>query len=219
MKCRDFEFLWLAREDGRLTPVDQTAFAQHLSVCSACARLERGMGRLEVRMETLSAAPADPPPYLSARILARIGETKPRRLPSLLQLFTTRRVLAVSTASLAFFAGLLAREAYRLNEWIRERPVQTVVLEHEAPGAGEVKVVGDFNAWGRESGPVQAERVNGRWVFRVALAPGRYQYVFLEDGKKWLPDPNASDRIPDGFGGTNSVLYVSGHETQRGRAF
>ena len=50
--------------------------------------------------------------------------------------------------------------------------------------------------------------VDGRWVFELELTPGRYQYTFVIDGKKWLPDPNATGIIPDGFGGMNSVLNV-----------
>ncbi|MCK5463252.1 MAG: hypothetical protein KAI95_09555, partial [Bacteroidales bacterium] len=39
---------------------------------------------------------------------------------------------------------------------------------------------------------------NGKWICRVDLKPGRYNYLFLlinKDGtQKWLSDPNNPDR-------------------------
>ena len=156
--------------------------------------------------------PVEPPPFLKARILARLGEEKAARRWSLRSLFSSRRLLAVSMACLAFFAGLLVREVRQLNQWARQGSLlQPVVLEFQAPGEQDVQLVGDFNDWGRDAVPIQAERRDGRWVFRMALAPGSYQYSYLIDGKRWLPDPGAPGIIPDGFGGENSLLYVSGN--------
>ncbi|NOY44559.1 MAG: hypothetical protein GXP50_03785 [Deltaproteobacteria bacterium] len=108
---------------------------------------------------------------------------------------------------LAFFVGLLAREVHRLNAVLGAQG-EVVVIEFAAPDAREVRLVGDFNDWGRSPGRVSAVRQGDRWVFRLRLEPGRYQYSFVVDGTRWLPDPNAPGIIPDGFGGRNSVLYV-----------
>jgi len=89
---------------------------------------------------------------------------------------------------------------------------EKVVLQYESPGAKEVGLVGDFNDWGRKEIPIRARRVDDRWVFQVELEPGRYQYAFVVDGKKWLPDPQATGIIPDGFGGMNSLLYIRGED-------
>jgi len=48
---------------------------------------------------------------------------------------------------------------------------------------------------------------NGEWSVRVALAPGQYRYMFVVDGNRWIPDPNAVASQNDGFGGKNSVLF------------
>lgn len=208
MKCGDFVDALMARSEGlppRGEPVDM---AGHRRICPSCARLQDEFERLEARLEQLSEDVIEAPPFLKSRILARIREENRRRAFHPFRFLTSRRALAASTTCLAFFAGLLAREVYRLNEWVRANPIQTVVLEHEAPDAREVALLGDFNGWGRELGLVRAENVNGRWVFRLELAPGRYQYAFVEDGNKWLPDLKTLSKIPDGFGGMNSVLYV-----------
>ena len=76
-----------------------------------------------------------------------------------------------------------------------------------APGAQSVFVVGDFNAWRPDATPLQRASRRDVWVVTVPLAPGRYQYRFLVDGK-WSLDPAALTRIADGFGGANSLLQL-----------
>jgi 1,4-alpha-glucan branching enzyme len=50
---------------------------------------------------------------------------------------------------------------------------------------------------------------DGVWELRLKLnESGEYQYQFLINGKRWVPDPNAPLQVEDGFGGTNSVLDI-----------
>lgn len=209
MRCKEFDALWPARQEGRLSPADVARVDGHVGGCVRCGGLAAEMEKLEAQLEALAEEEVAPPEYLATRIRARLDEVRQRRGWPVWRLFSARWLLVGTTASLAFFAGLLAREVYRLNEWFRAQGnVQQVVLEYPGAADDDVRLVGDFNGWGRSPGPVQAERRDGRWVFQVELAPGRYQYAFLVDGKRWLPDPGAPSIIPDGFGGTNSVLYV-----------
>ncbi len=209
MKCSELESLWFAYWESQLRPADQEAFRLHLESCPRCAGLDAKLRGLEVGLESLADAPAEAPPYLKTRILARLDEVRPQVRWWPLRLINSRRLLVLTTACLAFFAGLLARELHRANEWLRTNQKEEVVLELDAPGARFVSLEGDFNGWGSQPGRVRSEKVDGRWIFRVALRPGRYQYSFLVDGKKWLPDPRAAGMIPDGFGGMNSVIYVA----------
>ncbi len=214
MRCETFEDLWFAGTEGRLGPADRDRLDAHRAGCRRCGRWVSRLERLEFGLEALGdGPPAEPPDHLKTRILARIQELPARGRrwrPGWLGWITGRRVLVASLVSVAFFLGVLVREVHRLNLWLRRSPVQPVVLTLDAPDARSVELVGDFNRWGREPAPVRAERRGDRWVFRVPLAPGRYQYAFVIDGKKWLPDPDAPGIIPDGFGGRNSVLYVPG---------
>ena len=82
-----------------------------------------------------------------------------------------------------------------------------VSLELVKPEAKEVYVAGSFNGWVPEKSPL-AHKGNGRWVGDLAVSPGRYEYLFVVDGK-WLPDPNARETVANPFGGKNSVLLVS----------
>jgi 1,4-alpha-glucan branching enzyme len=49
----------------------------------------------------------------------------------------------------------------------------------------------------------------GVWSVDVALPPGRHEYAFVMDGKRWSPDP-AADRVSDDFGTESSVVVVGG---------
>ncbi len=209
MECDRFERLWFRVLDGTAGPAEREAADTHRAGCSRCARLADGLERLEHALEALGEDRPEPPPYLAARVKARLGElSRPGRWRRWWGRFPTLRPAATMAALvLAFFVGLLAREVHRLNIVLDARR-EAVVIEFSAPHARDVRLVGDFNDWGRSPGGVSAARQGDRWVFRLRLEPGRYQYSFVVDGTKWLPDPNAPGIIPDGFGGRNSVLYV-----------
>ncbi|MBE0618183.1 MAG: zf-HC2 domain-containing protein [Proteobacteria bacterium] len=209
MRCREFDVLWAARLEGRLLPAEAARVDAHVASCVECGRLAASLEELETRLEILGEEETVPPAHLATRIRAHLEEVRQGRRWPFLRLFSAKWLLVGTSASLAFFAGLLAREVYRLNEWFRAQgSVQQVVLEYPGAESEDVRLVGDFNGWGRTPGPVRMQRREGRWVFQVELSPGRYQYAFLVDGKRWLPDPGAPSMIPDGFGGANSVLYV-----------
>lgn len=83
--------------------------------------------------------------------------------------------------------------------------VRLVLLQ---PGARSVSVAGDFNGW--NPGQTRLERSEGgMWTATIALKPGRYQYMFVIDGKQWVADPLASEASGDGFGSQNAVLDVA----------
>jgi hypothetical protein len=48
---------------------------------------------------------------------------------------------------------------------------------------------------------------NGHWLKETDLTPGIYEYCLVVDGH-WIPDPQASETVPNPFGGRNSLLKV-----------
>ena len=83
--------------------------------------------------------------------------------------------------------------------------VRLVLLQ---PGARSVSVAGDFNDW--NPGQTKLERSEGgMWTATIALKPGRYQYMFVVDGKQWIADPLAEEGAGDGFGAENAVLDIA----------
>jgi len=87
-------------------------------------------------------------------------------------------------------------------------PLVPVHFEFTHPTARTVCIAGTFNDWQAEAKPMHPLG-GGRWLKETDLAPGRYEYCLVVDGK-WMPDPLAKESVPNPFGGTNSVLRVAG---------
>ena len=81
-----------------------------------------------------------------------------------------------------------------------------ISLKFTAPAAKQVFVVGTFNNWQTAAMPLKAAP-GGEWRGELKLPPGRYEYLFVVDGK-WTPDPAARETAPNPFGGMNSVVSV-----------
>jgi 1,4-alpha-glucan branching enzyme len=85
----------------------------------------------------------------------------------------------------------------------------TVHLTLEAPTARTVSVVGDWNQWNPDAHVMKDANEDGVWEIRLKLEPDQvYQYQFIINDERWIPDPESPVKVDDGFGGTNSVLDV-----------
>ena len=76
-----------------------------------------------------------------------------------------------------------------------------------AAGAASVCVAGSFNLWDPAARCLARTGDDGLWTGTVPLPPGRYEYLFVIDGRTWQTDP-AALTTDDGLGGRNSVLVV-----------
>ena len=76
------------------------------------------------------------------------------------------------------------------------------------PKAKKVMIAGDFNGWSPVADPLLDRGGTGLWSIVLPLPPGRYEYKFVVDGEKWIPDPGNPEREKDGFGGYNSVVVI-----------
>lgn len=83
-----------------------------------------------------------------------------------------------------------------------------VHVEFVDPVAESVCIAGTFNDWRPEVTPM-IHLGASRWVKDLALPPGDYEYCLVLDGSKWVPDPQASETVPNPFGGLNAVLRVA----------
>lgn len=73
-------------------------------------------------------------------------------------------------------------------------------------GAHTVSLVGDFNEWEKRANPLAPSKP-GVWSTQVALTPGRHEYAFVVDGKRWVADPSA-ENVADEFDTPSSVVTV-----------
>ena len=92
-------------------------------------------------------------------------------------------------------------------------PVASAPALYAAPftyidrNAKSVAVVGSFNDWDATKG-LLTQSSDSVWSGNIMLAPGRYEYQLVVDGK-WIADPSAQQRSDSEFGTANSVLMVS----------
>ncbi|MGD8229882.1 MAG: hypothetical protein PVH82_05950 [Desulfobacteraceae bacterium] len=87
-----------------------------------------------------------------------------------------------------------------------------VTFEVFAPRARNVYLMGDFNQWDPGTHPLRRER-RGKWRKSLLLAPGRYRYAFLVDGRQRDPFRNAS-AVPKRFEVEKGTLHVYTRSTK-----
>jgi len=75
--------------------------------------------------------------------------------------------------------------------------------------AHTVAIAGDFNGWNPQANTLKDPDGDGIWTGALKLEPGRYEYMFVLDGEKWFPDPNALRYVKDGFGNKNAILEIN----------
>ena len=85
------------------------------------------------------------------------------------------------------------------------------------PDAHRVSLVGDFNGWTPGATPLVGQGVNGVWAASVPVTPGRHEYAFIVDGRRWVADPYAAT-VHDEFGTSSSVVQVGDSRAGTGDA-
>lgn len=79
-------------------------------------------------------------------------------------------------------------------------------LQYHAPEAKAVFVAGTFNDWRPDATPLHLA-MSDLWTVELELTSGVYEYRLVVDGC-WCSDPDASETVPNPFGGQNAVLRV-----------
>ncbi len=212
--------------DHDLTPEARVAF---LRTVDADPALRRRWLNLEMLVAEAARLPRLTP---SPRFLSELRANITRPVPSWWERWwaavTTPRTLewnlagAIAAACVVMVAvvGLLTASPERVVEVpVTMAPTQTITagmkpeptvfvrLVFLQPGARSVSVAGDFNGWNPAHTPLERSD-GGMWTATIPLKPGRYQYMFVIDGKQWIADPLAAEDATDGFGAQNAVLDV-----------
>lgn len=189
------------RADGRLALPLAAALDAHVASCPACRERAEGLDWVGAALHSgRRAVPAG----FAGRVLQRTGARSVPPLSARVPLF---RLLPLA-ATFLLVAGLAA---VGVRQFLLPPAVGTPQVQVElelAQEARSVAVAGDFNGWA-----VDASRMtrgpDGVWRIRLALPPGRYQYVFIVDDEQWIADPHSTTVVDNGYSGTNSVLDVS----------
>ncbi len=75
------------------------------------------------------------------------------------------------------------------------------------PNANKVQIAGDFNHWQPENTIMEKINSYGAWQVKLNLAPGKYRYRLVVDGK-WQQDPYNENVEQNPYGDYNSLLTV-----------
>ncbi|HEY5627518.1 MAG TPA: isoamylase early set domain-containing protein [Nitrospira sp.] len=215
--------------DHDLTPEERVQF---LEMVDADPGLRRQWLNFEMLVAEAARLPRIAPSRrFTAQVLSRLDATPKAWWRQLADLATAPRILewnvagAMATASVVLIAlvGLMRVTPERVGEVPvhtverQAQPIATASGQETAvyvrlvllqPDAHSVAVAGDFNGW--NPGETKMDRSDGgMWTATIQLKPGRYQYMFVIDGKEWIADPLADEAARDGFGSQNAVLDVT----------
>jgi len=201
MNCKDWKQqfdAWLkedwAESMERINP--PLKLASHADDCVRCGFRFKQFMLLDNRQVPLQV----PSEYLVDRINARLS-------PILEKPLRPRSVFA----TVPVFAGVVAAAAlvFALMFFMLHSNTMTVRFTLMAPGAARVSVVGDWNGWNPEANLLADSNNDGVWEIEIPLMRNKeYRYQFNIDGDLWIPDPESSLQVDDGFGGKNSIIGI-----------
>lgn len=77
----------------------------------------------------------------------------------------------------------------------------------------EVRLIGAFNNWNRESAPLSYSK--RKYSTSLQLEPGRYEYKLFVDGQEMM-DPDNAVKVSNGMGSFNNILVVPGDSVKPG---
>ena len=85
---------------------------------------------------------------------------------------------------------------------------QISIRSNQLNKPNEVRVIGAFNNWNRESTPLEYNKAKDSFEAFYNLPPGTYEYKFYIDGKEVL-DPGNDQKVSNGMGGFNNVFEIT----------
>jgi hypothetical protein len=213
--------------DHELSPAERAAFLQ---VVDADPALRRRWLNLEmVAAEAARLPKIVPSVQFLSRLKAQVVPSSPSLWDRLCRAVTAQRTLEWNLAGAMAAACVAVIAVVGLLKLVPERVVEVPVavtstqtasfapasepqvfvrLVLVQPDARSVSVAGDFNGW--NPAETKLERADGGvWTVTIPLKPGRYEYMFVVNGKQWIADPLAAEDAGDGFGSQNAVLDVA----------
>ena len=204
--------------EGRLSTEERAEIEGHLAVCPACKKefalwqeLFHDLAVLPLTEEKLS-------PSFTNRVMQKIEQEEQAVTPDWLEKISN--LLALPRVSLKWGAAVtMVLMAVLFGYNLYFHPVEqycpngltdiTFSMRADATQVQSIAVVGDFNDWDPNRNLLTDVNQDGLWTTTLKLEPGRYEYMFIIDGQKWVPDPSAYQYVNDGFGNKNAVLEIS----------
>jgi len=175
--------------------------------------LRHAVEQLEAAAQVLATRVSLPAGSLEARVMEAIRRPAPSRRRRLARWLVTPQAVTFRIRpawSLALATAVLLLTLFPVGD---RGPM---LAEHEGiaqfvgrfPGARSVHVVGSFNDWRTGTVALEDRDHDGVWRGVVVLPAGTYEYMFVVDGERWVPDHLAERQVADDFGRENSIVIV-----------
>jgi len=216
MNCQKIKKLLNPYIDKMLDAESAQQVEEHLKSCPACNKEYQILKKIETALNSFS--PKTVPADFTQNIMAKISQKEIQIQSSFLDQLKKRasiprfsfRLLGVvaATALLVFFAFTFIFNTPDTSS-ICSAEVQFSLRINDSNKVHTVSIAGDFNNWDPQANTLQDPEGDGIWTATLKLPPGRYEYMFVLDGEKWLPDPNALRYVKDGFGNKNAILEIN----------
>ena len=154
-------------------------------------------------------------------IVAQMIEANPKLTPGVIKniLISTADRIASASAIRQGYGVVNARRAVELAR-TEKHALQVVgcspprvtdghlVFVYHDDEANTVSLAGNFNGWDGEKTPL-SKNDQGLWFVEIgAPSPGNHEYKFVVDGRRWIEDPSNGRKVPDNYGGLNSVITI-----------
>ncbi len=188
--------------DGEITQKEKEELEEHLKTCISCNRYYEDILRLHNILS--SEEYLEPREGFTQRVISNL----PKKKKVFSWLPKPALIGAFSLIILLVFAFIKFPLFNFGKEGLKDMVKVQFMLNLQNAEAKSVSIVGDFNDWQVGKDLLSDPDGDGIWVGEITLKPGKYQYVFVIDGKKWIPDPRAREISKDGFGSVNSVIEV-----------
>ena len=215
MNCQKIKKLLNHYVDQVLDAETAQQVENHLKSCSACREEYLELNNIISAVNSLSPRPA--PENLTENIMAKISQKEIQIQTS----WRDRIKKQISIPRLSFrlvgAAAVTAAVMFFAFTFIFNTPDTSPICSAEVQfslkisdgKAHTVAIAGDFNGWNPQANLLEDPDGDGIWTGTLKLEPGRYEYMFVLDGEKWFPDPNALRYIKDGFGNRNAILEIN----------
>jgi len=215
MNCQKIKKLLNPYIDQVLDAESIQQVEEHLKSCSAC---QDEYLKLKEMVASLNFLPqVSTPQNLTQSIMAKISQEEIQIQSSWID-HLKRQIsfprLSFRLVGAATAAALIVFFAFT---FIFNTPDTSLICSAEVQfslkindnKAHVVAIAGDFNGWNPQANILEDPEGDGIWTGTLKLEPGRYEYMFVMDGEKWFPDPNALRYVKDGFGNKNAILEIN----------
>jgi len=190
---------------------------EHLKTCSACREEHLKLKKIVSALNSISIQPILAPADFTKNIMAKISREEIQIQSSWLDRLKKQVSIPQLSFRLAGAAAAAALIVFFAFTFIFNAPDTLSICSAEVQfslrindnKAHTVAIAGDFNGWSPQANILEDSDEDGIWIGTLKLEPGRYEYMFVLDGEKWFPDPNALRYVKDGFGNKNAILELN----------